>query len=541
MDAESSYSPQAVLPDWNCLKFPFNAFAKYICFPVNLRLLQAVHIQSGFVTMALQRLPFRTLIDIDRSSTTAVFKQVANGIIQLIKNGKLRPGYRLPASRDMSTIMKLNRTTIVAAYDEVCAQGWAEVLGKKGIFVSKRLPVIKPKSFETGGLKGHEFVASSTFYRKVNFSRPPSLEMKPYQLVINDGYPDQRIAPFGLILDRYKALLNKPYFHGKLMKESSSGNQALRHELSIFLSATRALNIEAENVMVTQGAQLAIFIAASMVLKPGATVIVGDLNYVLADKLFEQLGAKLIKVRVDENGMDVDEIEKICKKSPPDLLYVIPHHHHPTTVTLSVDRRQKLLQLIKRYKFPVIEDDYDYDYHYDNSPILPLASADHAGYVLYIGSISKTFAPTLRLGYLVATSDFVLEASKFKQLMEIRGDVLFEESVAHLFNKGEMQRHIRRSVKLYRERRDQFCGLLDSTMKDILHFKTPPGGMAVWATFDDDYSIPELVKRLASKGIHMNDGSVYQYSADVNGVRLGFASLNDDEMSKFARTLAEVK
>ena len=491
--------------------------------------------------MALQRLPFRTLIDIDRSSTTPIFKQVANGIIQLIKKGMIRPGYRVPASRDMATIMKLNRTTIVSAYDEMCAQGWAEMIGKKGIFISEQLPIIKPKSFKSDNQKGNELVTSPVFYRKVNFSRPPSLEIKPYQLIINDGYPDQRISPVGLILDRYKALLGKPHFHGKLMKESSSGNLALRRELSIFLSATRALNIEAENVLVTHGAQLAIFIAASMILKPGSTVIVGDLNYVLADKLFEQLGAKLIKVKIDENGIDVDEIEIICKRSPPDLLYVIPHHHHPTTVTLGADRRKKLLELIKRYKFPVIEDDYDYDFHYDNSPILPLASADHSGYVLYIGSISKTLAPTIRLGYLVAGSDFILEASKFKQLAEIRGDVLFEESIAHLYSKGEMQRHIRRSVKLYRERRDQFCNLLDASMRDILHFKTPLGGMAVWATFDKDYSIPELVKRLASKGIHMNDGSVYKYSDRINGVRLGFASLNDDEMSKFIRALAEVK
>ena len=502
---------------------------------------QAVLIRSASTTMALQKLPFRNLIDIDRSSTTPIFKQVANGIIQLIKSGKIRPGYRLPASRDMSTIMKLNRTTIVAAYDEICAEGWAEVLGKKGIFISKRLPIIKPKSFGIDLMKGDGDVSLPTFYNKVNFSRPPSLELKPYQLIINDGYPDQRIAPIALILDRYKALLNKPSFHGKLMKESSSGNQALRRELSIFLSATRALNIEIENVLVTHGAQLAIFIAASMVLKPGSTVVVGDLNYVLADKLFEQLGAKLIKVEVDENGIDVDAIETICKNSPPDLLYVIPHHHHPTTVTLSADRRQKLLELVKRYKFPVIEDDYDYDFHYENSPILPLASADHSGYVLYIGSISKTLAPTIRLGYLVASAEFVLEASKLKQLVEIRGDVLFEESVAHLFNKGDLQRHIRRSVKLYHERRDLFCSLLETSMKDVLQFKTPLGGMAVWGTFDNDYSIPELVKRLASKGIHMNDGSVYRYSTKINGVRLGFASLNDDEMSKFIRAMAEVK
>ncbi len=279
-----------------------------------------------------------------------------------------------------------------------------------------------------------------------------------------------------------------------------------------------------------------------MILQPGSTVIVGDLNYVLADRLFEQMGAKLIKVKVDENGIDVDEIENICKKSPPGLLYIIPHHHHPTTVTLSKERRIKLLEIIRQYRLPVIEDDYDYDFHYENSPILPLASADHGGYVIYIGSISKTLAPTIRLGYLIAGEDFIWQASMFKRLVEIRGDVLFEESVAHLFNTGEMQRHLRKSVKLYKERRDVFCDMLNACMGDLIHFNRPNGGMAVWATVTPEYSIPDLARRLkAEKGIYMNDGSLYKYKDDVNGIRLGFASLNTDEMQKFIDALNECK
>ncbi|WP_256012201.1 PLP-dependent aminotransferase family protein [Desertivirga xinjiangensis] len=491
--------------------------------------------------MTVQTLPFKNLIDIDRSSAIPVFRQVANGVIDLIRNGKIRPGYQLPASREMATIMKLNRTTVVAAYDELRVQGWVEVVGKRGMFISRQLPVIKPKVLYTDHLEDTQAFNQTSFYREIGFSRPPSLDLKPYQLLINDGYPDQRIAPLESILNRYKALLYRSSLHGMLMKESSSGSSALRSELAVFLSATRALNIEKENVLVTHGAQFAIFIAASMILKLGSTVIVGDLNYILADKVFEQLGANLIKVKVDENGIDVDAIETICNTSPPDLLYIIPHHHHPTTVTLSAERRLKLLDLIRRYKFPVIEDDYDYDFHYENSPILPLASADHKGYVLYIGSISKTLAPTIRIGYMVGNADFISQASKFKQLVEIRGDVVFEESVAHLFNTGEMQRHIRRSVKLYHQRRNQFCNLLKASMGDISHFTTPQGGMAVWVTFDKDYSIPDLAKRLASKGIYMNDGSLYKYSDSVNGMRLGFASLNDEEMLKFARALGEVK
>lgn len=491
--------------------------------------------------MAVQTLPFSGLIEIDRQSNIAVFKQVANGLILLIKSGKLNPGYQLPASREMASLLKMNRTTVVSAYEELQAQGWLETIERKGIFVARELPIIRAKSFETDS--GHQtiFKQGPDFYRQVAERKLIQRVPKSYQLIINDGYPDARVAPLAAIYDRYRDLSSRSYLHGMLMSDSAAGSFSLRKELALFLSKTRALNIGPEHILVTHGAQLAIFMAASMILKPGSTVIVGDLNYILADKLFEQLGARLIKVKVDENGIDVDAIEEICNSAKPDLLYIIPHHHHPTTVTLSAERRAKLLELIRRFRLPVIEDDYDYDFHYDHSPILPLASAEHNGYVLYIGSISKTLAPTIRLGYLVGTEDFIWQASKLKQVVEIRGDVLFEESVAHVFNTGEMHRHIRRSVKLYKERRDDFCTHLSDNLEDIAQFNIPLGGMAVWIRFDNGFSIPRLSERLAAKGIYMNDGSLYRYKHDVNGVRLGFASLNENEMQKFMETLKASK
>jgi len=491
--------------------------------------------------MAVQTLPYINLIKIDRQSPVPIFRQLANGLVILIKSGKLKSGYQLPASRDMASMLQLNRTTVVAAYEELQIQGWLEVVRRKGNFVARELPVINPKTFEPIEAEGSTAVGQANFYKQITTRQSSKTLLKPYDLMINDGYPDARLAPLDSIYDRYKFLAKRSHLHSRLLTDSLAGSLYLRNELAVFLSKTRALSIEPNNVLITHGAQLAIFIAASMIIKPGSTVVVGDLNYILADKLFEQLGAKLIKVKVDENGIDVDEIEKICRQSPPSLLYIIPHHHHPTTVTLSAERRTKLLDIIRRYHLPVIEDDYDYDFHYEHSPILPLASTDHAGFVIYIGSISKTLAPTVRLGYLIATEDFIWQASKLKQLVEIRGDVLFEESVAHLFHTGEMQRHLRKSVKLYKQRRDLFCDLLSSSIGDISHFNTPAGGMAVWATLATDYSIPKLSERLAKKGIYMNDGSVYRYKADVNGIRLGFASLNEDEMQRFIRALRESK
>ncbi len=491
--------------------------------------------------MTAQTLPFSNLISIDKTSAVPIFRQLANCLIRLIRNGKIKPGHQLPPSRDMASMMKLNRTTVISAYDELRAQGWLEVIGKKGMFVSNQLPVVDPRPFHSDNQLTSRTLAQPNFYVRINFDRPPYREVKPYHLIINDGFPDPRIAPLNSIFNRYKTLLTKASLHGPLLTGNASGSAALRRELAGFLSKTRALSIKTENVLVTHGAQLAIYIAASMILKPGCTVVVADMNYVLADKLFEQLGAKLVKVKVDENGIDVDAIEEICSRSRPDLLYIIPHHHHPTTVTLSAERRMKLLDIIRRYQLPVIEDDYDYDFHYNNSPILPLASTDHNGFVLYVGSISKTLAPSIRLGYLIGTTDFIRQASKLKQLIEIRGDVLFEESVAHLFSTGEMQRHLNRAVKIYRQRRDRFCELLKESLGDLAHFTTPPGGMAVWIIFSKNYSVSELSDRLYEKRIYMNDGSRYRYSNTVNGIRVGFASLDYAEMEKFAQVLAQVK
>jgi len=249
-----------------------------------------------------------------------------------------------------------------------------------------------------------------------------------------------------------------------------------------------------------------------------------------------------MKVKVDENGMDVDEIEIICKKKRPDLLYIIPHHHHPTTVTLSPERRMKLLHLIQYYQLPVIEDDYDYDFHYDNCPILPLASADHKGFVVYIGSITKTLAPSIKMGYIVASKAFIWQSAQLKKMMEIRGDVLMEESLASLYSSGEMQRHITRSVKLYKIRRDLFCELLHRELGDMVHFNKPLGGMAIWTTFDQRYPLVELSRKLAIQGIYMNDGSRYDTGGIApNSLRIGFASMNEKEMKHFVEALSQLK
>lgn len=492
--------------------------------------------------MPVQTLPFKALIAIDKTSSTSIYQQVANGLIKLIIDSTIQPGYGLPASRVLAGMMNLNRTTIVAAYEELRIQDWIEVIPRKGIFVSRRLPVIKPRTFkkEIKALRNNQ--EQPDFYIKITAEIPTQGDHHPYDIVINDGYPDARVAPLQLLLSKYKSLFGKKYIDSLLLNSSAAGSVNLRTELATFLSKTRGISADWDDVVVTRGAQVAIYMVARMIIKPGSIVIVGDLNYNLANEVFVQAGAVLVKVKVDEHGMDIDEVEQICKTKKPDLLYIIPHHHHPTTVTLSAERRMKLLHLIQIYKLPVIEDDYDYDFHYDNSPILPLASADHKGYVVYIGSITKTLAPSIKMGYIVANKGFICQLVQFKKIMEIRGDIVMEEAVASLYGSGEMQRHITRSVKLYRVRRDLLCDLMDEELGDMVKFKKPLGGMAIWATFQEKYKLAELSGKLAVRGIYLNDGKRYDNdTTSLNSLRIGFASMNEREMRNFINELWSLK
>ncbi|SKB63895.1 aminotransferase-like domain-containing protein [Daejeonella lutea] len=479
--------------------------------------------------MAVQTLPYNNLIHIDRRLDIPVFKQVADGFIKLIENKKLKPGVELPSTRQLAQMLKLNRSTTVAAYDQLNIMGWIVTSPRKAVLVAHKLPIITPQSFNENVNKND----SNPFYNQINTVKSDILS-RPYHLVINDGYPDARIAPLQILADTYKSLQGKYYKHIGIISEPSIGSTLLRTELASFLTQTRGLDITEDHILTTRGAQGAIFIAAQMIVKPGSKVIVGDLNYRMANKVFEQLGGDLIKVKVDENGIDVDQIEELCRTERPDLIYLIPHHHHPTTVTLSAERRRKLLMLIKEYTIPLIEDDYDYDYHYESSPILPLASSDHDGLVIYIGSISKVLSLTIRSGFLISQPDFIWQAGKYKELMETRGDLLLEESIGHLFQSGEMQKHINKSLKLYKSRRDSISQMLSTRLNGLVHFTIPLGGMAIWSIFDASVSLSKISKRLSSQGIYLNDGSFYNQGNDsLNGVRIGFASMDESETDEF--------
>jgi GntR family transcriptional regulator/MocR family aminotransferase len=205
----------------------------------------------------------------------------------------------------------------------------------------------------------------------------------------------------------------------------------------------------------------------------------------------------------------------------------------PTAVALCPERRQQLLALAKKYSFAILEDDYDFDFQYASSPILPLASIDTCGNVIYIGSFSKTVAPAIRIGFLVAPVNLVEEATRLRRLIDRQGELLMEEAMANLLRNGDIDRHLKKANKIYHERRDLLCALLRSELGPRVGFCEPSGGFAVYTHFNG-MPIREVQAAAARLGLGMGNGEDYWHDPTrrANAVRLGFASLNEKEMEE---------
>jgi GntR family transcriptional regulator / MocR family aminotransferase len=484
---------------------------------------------------------FQSLISVDKKSEMAVYLQIANAIINNIRRGRLRRGLKLPGTRELAVELSIHRKTMVAAYDELLAQGWIEMKSRKGTFVVEHLPEVKPSKITPVDTLGH--YPDKTLF-KINESEIITFPTPNFQdskkLVINDGFPDIRFAPMELLMRELRIMAKRSSSRKYLMYGNPAGSPYLLETLSAHLSDSRGLSITEKNVMITNGAQMGIYLAAHLLLKKGDHVIVGEPGYFAANLTFQQAGATLSRVPVDDFGMDVNAVEAICKKKTIRLVYVIPHHHHPTTVTLSPDRRMKLLELAGKYKFAIVEDDYDFDFHYSSNPILPMASLDHHGNIIYIGTLSKTIAPAIRIGFMIAPENFIKAAAILRRGMDRQGDSLMEVAIAELYKNGTIGRHIKKVVKVYHERRDHFCQLLRDSFGDQIKFKIPDGGMSVWVRFNE-INLKALSTKASEKGVVISDGVLYNtFRTNYNAARLGFASLDLKEQKQIVHILLSI-
>ncbi|GAB3886714.1 aminotransferase-like domain-containing protein [Spirosoma agri] len=481
--------------------------------------------------------PFKSLLQVDKSSSTPVFLQISEQLGQLIRAGTLVAGQRLPGTRQLADLLKLNRQTIVAAYDEGMAQGWLASRAGSGTYVAAHFPEIKPQPLasteatESGtGLAGTQPGYS---FESLPYLIRPALTQSA-GLHLDDGFPDIRLAPMDELSRAYRSYFRwgNPQTH--FGYGDTKGHLLLREQLSVHLNETRGLRTNPDNILITRGSIMGLHLTSQVLLRSGDVVVTGKTTWAGATMNFQKTGATTRTVPVDAHGLDVDALALLCEHNGPvRLVSVTPHHHYPTTVTLRADRRTKLLQLAERYGFVILEDDYDYDFHYLSRPILPLASADQQGMVVYVGSLTKSVAPAFRIGYVVAPTALIDELARLRRIIDRQGDPMLEFAIGQLFKNGELKRHFRKSLRTYHARRDRICELLTTELRDAIHYDKPDGGMAVWARFDPAIDLGVLANQAVQEGLSFSNGLLHNPPGQrLNSTRLGFASSTEDELER---------
>lgn len=488
--------------------------------------------------------PYKTSFLLDRKSYQALYIQLSNQFIELIKANKLPSKTKLPGTRTLSELLGVHRKTVVACYEELMLQGWIETVAKKGTFVHGSLPELEHQDYGIMLKNKVKEKAGFSFYQN-ELLKTPQRSTTQNLMSINDGVSDSRLTPLDEIARTYRRIVNKKSAVQHLAYGTTFGSELLRETLVKYLNKTRGLNITKQNILITRGSQMGIYLAAQLLLKKEDIIVVGETNYSSANTTFKYKNASLKYISVDKNGINTCEIEVLCKKQQIKAVYVTSHHHHPTTVTLSAERRIHLLNLAKTYNFAIIEDDYDYDFNYNHSPILPLSSHDINGNVIYIGSICKTVAPVFRIGYLIAPKEFVEEASNLRRYVDRQGDALLELTFADFIKNGDLDRHIKKVVRVYRSRRDLFCKLLKKELGDLFQFEIPKGGMAVWVQLNKKYTWKNVTEIALQYELEIPNWQRYDMSdINHNSIRIGFASYNDQEIyeliEKLKRTMCQV-
>ncbi|SFS74408.1 aminotransferase-like domain-containing protein [Lutibacter maritimus] len=480
---------------------------------------------------------FKQLISIDKSISQPIYLQVSTQITNAIQRRYLTKGTILPGTRVLSQLLKIHRKTAVAIYEELASQGWVEIIPNKGTFVlepEKNTAKIKATSQKVN--EAYTYAKTTGFPFQKSFHLASTIEYTNAKYTINDGKPDLRLHPVHQFTRWYSAAMKRKTLIHKWKRIDKSFSSRFQTQLSNYLNATRGFHIIPNNLLNTRSTEMSLYLVSQLLIKPNDIVLVGHLSNYASNMIFQQTGASIKTIPVDTNGLDIEYIKKHFAKHSIRCVYICAHRDYPTTVTLSAERRLELLQLAKEYGFAIIEDDFDYDFQFDGSAMLPMASADANGVVIYLGKIGQSLFPSFQTGFIIAPENLITEAKNYLELLDKQGDLIQEQLLSELINEGEIYRLMKKNIVIYKKRRDLVCTLLTKYFSEFAQWEIPSGGLAIWLKFYSKISLVKLAKETEKNDLFLPKTILYQ-DKNTCAIRFGFGHLNEEEIESVIKKL----
>jgi GntR family transcriptional regulator/MocR family aminotransferase len=438
-----------------------------------------------------------------------------------IVDGRLKPGLRLPPTREMAAAYRLSRNTVVAAYDLLLTEGYLTAQRGAGTFVADALPRKRDVK--------RAWVAPGTDRRLSEFWRttaplPMSATGPAPSFDFRMGTPDVKAFPFEIWRRLYgralRALAKSPP-----RSEDPQGRGRLRVAISGHVSFTRAVACAPEDIVVTSGAQQAFDLLARVLVTPGrTTVAVENPGYPPARRALAAAGARIVPIPVDADGMLVSRLPRQAR-----VICVTPSHQFPLGCVLSTERRVALLEFARRQGAVVIEDDYDGEFRFGGRPLDALQTLDRDESVFYVGTFSKSLFPAIRVGFIVAPPWARPALIAARQSAEGPHSVVAQEALTDFISEGHLTRHVRKMRRVYAERR---IALLDGLAK-MPWLETVPSvaGLHLAAFTQPGLDADALEVRAHGQGVGIRSiRSYYTGKAGRGGIGFGLGPISQQEI-----------
>jgi GntR family transcriptional regulator/MocR family aminotransferase len=469
----------------------------------------------------------------DEDSRQPKYLQLVDGVRKAIRKGQILAGDSLPSVRALSNDLSLNRHTVMKAFAELIAEGWIESTERVGYRVVSTLPVENSCLAAVDGCSAGGLLTSPAPLQYRLVRTPMHLSVSPssgYQYDFSGGRPDTALFPFSEFKSHMSDVLSRPNI-SQLGYGESEGTPELIAEVKCYLRKARA--ITDRDIVITNGSQEAMYIVAQLLLQKGDKVAVEALGYPPAMAAFNSAGADLVAIQQDKNGIVPDDLEAKILLGNIRLIYLTPLHQYPTTVTLTVSRRMAIYQLAAIHGIPIIEDDYDHEFHYRCQPLAPMASQDPQQLVIYLSTFSKIMFPGTRIGFMALSPPMAKAVKDYRVLINHKSNVFMQSALARWMKEGGFERHIRRMTRINQQRRDHAVAVLHSVA--CFEFDIPDGGMALWLKIKKPHvSASALAQQAQKLGVYIQHEGEYHLVGDDNQdryIRIGFAGMCEADFS----------
>ena len=469
---------------------------------------------------------------LDPASREALHWQIGEQLRRAILERRLAPGTHLPSSRLLAQELGCARGTVLAALDQLVAEGYVVTSPGSGIAVASDLPdeSLVPKAMRT---HRHPVTAAAPRLSRRAEARlatsarlAESFDMPPAAFAL--GHPAPDAFPFPLWAKLLEAEWRRPA-QEVTTSPHPFGHAGLRRAIALYLGAARGFACTAAEVMVTSGVRRSVALLARLLLDPGEAAWVEEPGFPGTREALQAAGARPVPVPVDASGVSLDAAQARAPEAR--LAIVAPAHHYPLGAMLSLQRRLALLAWAERTEGWIIEDDYDGEYRYAGRPLAPLRALDPAGRVAYVGSFSKLLFPSLRLSYLVLPSALVDPTERLLTASEpVGASLLGQGALARFIAEGHFAAHLRRTRRLYAERQQALVAAARRHLAGLLDVPPDPGGMHLVAyphpAFAEGFEDSAMTKRAARAGIRVAPLSACYLAAPARqGLLLGYAAV----------------